>query len=216
MLIQAFGLSYRPTSLSKQPGTVWLCSTHSVPRNVSPPRAFQLRSLEEFVVVWVPVFSLEVSVEPPASAEANGDENVRANAAFFSSFVVSLVTVMNDLEATVVCRRAPSVTEEEKMVPILMSKRVASWNESRRAHHIFCRTIQHQQAAPCKMPCNYQKALDQSYREGPLHGETISQLLLSTIFIQPHSNFLLSYRDDIDVHCTMHAWDQVLLFGPLV
>ena len=160
---------------SKQPGAVWLCSTHSVARNVSPPRAFQLWFLVEFVVVWVCACEPEVSVEPPASAEANGDENVRANAAFFSSFVVSLVTFMSVLEATVVCRRAPSVTEEEKMVPILRpTPWSASWSGSRRAHHIFCRTIQHQQAASCKMPCNYQKARGQTYREGPLHGETIS------------------------------------------
>ena len=61
--------------------------------------------------------SEEFAYEAPADADANGDENEAETAAFFSSFVVSLVTVRHEFASTVLCKWAPSRLVRVNMVP---------------------------------------------------------------------------------------------------
>ena len=92
--------------------------THSTARKVAPPRASQcMRAVLSSVLVAFP-FSVKSTCEAPADPEPNGDEKEADTAAFFSSFVVCVSTLMHELVSTVLCKCAPSKVVRVNMVPV--------------------------------------------------------------------------------------------------
>ena len=118
VLIQAVGLSYREIYFKFQYSIGHPFRTHSVDKNVVPPRASQFirPDLSSFLNPFPS--SDEFAYEAEADPETNGHVNEAETAAVFCAFVVCVVTCRHELASTVLCKRAPSKAEQLKMVPV--------------------------------------------------------------------------------------------------
>ena len=117
VLIQEGGLS-KEMYFQYSVGHPQAFRTHSTAKNVVPPRASQFIRPDLSSFLCPCPSSVAFAYEPPSVLEANGDENDSETAAFFSSFVVFSVTSNTEFDSTVLCKRAPSKTEEVKIVPV--------------------------------------------------------------------------------------------------
>ena len=118
VLIQEGGLSNREIYFQYSIGHPQAFRTHSIAKNVVPPRASQFIRPDLSSFLCPCPSSVAFAYEAPADPETNGDVNEAETAAFFSSFVLFSTSSMHELDSTVLCKRAPSTVEQLKMVPV--------------------------------------------------------------------------------------------------